>query len=384
MKRLIKFFTLMLMASCVFAQSPEKMSYQAVIRNNSSLLVSNQLVGMRISILKDSANGTPIYIETQTPTTNTNGLASVEIGGGTVVSGVFSAINWGDGPYYIKTETDIAGGTNYTISGTSQLLSVPYALYSKNSGSSIPGPQGPQGIQGPQGPVGTRGFAGLNGQNSLVNTTVESPGSNCLNGGVKIEYGVDVNNNDVLDANEINTQLTKYICNGATGAGGFSHYIGEKFGGGVIFHLWKDSIGTEHGLIVALIDQSNSQIWTNAWLVLIGANAQSTWNGMGNSNTIVNMPGHNSSAAQICLDLVSGGQNDWYLPAMDEMNLLWVNRFNVNKTLSAITGATTIKTNNHYWTSTEIVNDSAWSSTFNYFNPNEKRIPLSVRAIRAF
>jgi uncharacterized protein (TIGR02145 family) len=114
------------------AQSPNKMSYQAVIRDNSNALVSNQIIGMQISILQGSANGTSVYVETQTPTTNANGLASIEIGGGNLISGNFANINWANGPYFIKTETDPTGGTNYTITGTSQLLSVPYALFSGN------------------------------------------------------------------------------------------------------------------------------------------------------------------------------------------------------------------------------------------------------------
>ncbi len=117
-----------------FAQSPKKLSYQAVIRNSADSLVTNHIVGMRISILHNSATGTPVYVETQTPTTNANGLVSIEIGGGTLVSGSFSAIDWANGPYFIKTETDPTGSTSYTITGTSQLLSVPYALYAESSG----------------------------------------------------------------------------------------------------------------------------------------------------------------------------------------------------------------------------------------------------------
>jgi uncharacterized protein (TIGR02145 family) len=92
------------------------------------------MVGMRISILQGSTTGTAVYVETHSPTTNANGLVSIEIGGGTVVSGSFSAINWANGPYYVKTETDPAGGTNYSITGTQQLLSVPYALYAERTG----------------------------------------------------------------------------------------------------------------------------------------------------------------------------------------------------------------------------------------------------------
>lgn len=111
------------------AQSPEKMSYQAVIRNSSNNLVPNTQVGIKITILQGSITGIPVYTETQRPTTNANGLASVDFGGG---SG-FNIIDWSNGPYFIKTETDPTGGTNYTITGTSQLLSVPFALHAKTA-----------------------------------------------------------------------------------------------------------------------------------------------------------------------------------------------------------------------------------------------------------
>jgi len=120
------------MTASVFAQSPDRMSYQAVIRNSNNDLVTNTTVGIQISILQGSADGKEVYVETQTPTTNTNGLVSLEIGGGKAVSGSFK-INWIAGPYFIKTEIDPSGGTNYTITGTSQLLSVPYALHAKTA-----------------------------------------------------------------------------------------------------------------------------------------------------------------------------------------------------------------------------------------------------------
>lgn len=119
-------------ALSLFGQAPEKMSYQAVIRNSLNNLVTNHAVGMRISILQGSGSGTAVYVESQTPTTNINGLVSIEVGAGTVLSGSFSEIDWSNGPYFIKTETDPAGGSTYTINGVSQLLSVPYALSSKN------------------------------------------------------------------------------------------------------------------------------------------------------------------------------------------------------------------------------------------------------------
>ena len=133
MKKIITICAALIMTASVFAQSPEKMSYQAVIRNSSEALVTNTTVGMQISILQGSASGTAVYVETQSPTTNANGLISIKIGDGTVQSGDFTNIEWANGPYFIKTETDPAGGTDYTITGTNQLLSVPYALHAKTA-----------------------------------------------------------------------------------------------------------------------------------------------------------------------------------------------------------------------------------------------------------
>ena len=115
MKKLFMAIIALVFISGAFAQAPEKMSYQAVIRDADNTLVANHFIGMRISILHGSANGTTVYTETLTPTTNANGLVSVEIGGGTG----FDIIDWSAGPYFVKTETDPAGRTNYTIIGTS-------------------------------------------------------------------------------------------------------------------------------------------------------------------------------------------------------------------------------------------------------------------------
>ena len=133
MKKFITLFVSVFLSVSLFAQTPEKMSYQAIIRNQSNNLVLSTAVGMQISILQGSANGTAVYVVTQTSTTNTNGLVSIEIGDGTVRIGDFSTIEWGNGPFFIKTETDPNGGTSYTITGTSQLLSVPYAMHSKTA-----------------------------------------------------------------------------------------------------------------------------------------------------------------------------------------------------------------------------------------------------------
>ena len=133
MKNLFTTLAALIVFTSTFSQSPEKMSYQAIVRDSDNNLVIDQTVGMQISILQGGAYGIAVYIETQTPTTNANGLVTIEIGSGNS-NYDFSSIDWSDGPYFIKTETDPDGGTNYSIVGISQLLSVPYALYAKNSG----------------------------------------------------------------------------------------------------------------------------------------------------------------------------------------------------------------------------------------------------------
>jgi len=129
MKRHITLFFGLFLSFSAFAQSPQKFSYQTVVRNSGGQLLANQGIAVKISILQGSENGTVVYAERHTPTTNANGLASLQIGGGVVLSGNMATVNWAQGPYFISTETDPIGGTNYTIASTQQLLSVPYAIW---------------------------------------------------------------------------------------------------------------------------------------------------------------------------------------------------------------------------------------------------------------
>lgn len=115
------------------AQSPKRFKYQAVVRDASGNVITNHSVGFRISILEGSATGISKYTETHNVMSNLTGLISLEVGGGDIVSGSFDSIHWGDSTFFLKVETDVSGGTNYTITGTSQLLSVPYALHSGTS-----------------------------------------------------------------------------------------------------------------------------------------------------------------------------------------------------------------------------------------------------------
>jgi len=371
----------LLINTSIFAQAPQKMSYQAVIRNTSGALVTSTSVGMKISILQGTATGNVAYSETQIASTNANGLVSLEIGSGTVVSGTFAGINWATGPYFIKTETDPIGSTNYTITGTSELMSVPYALFSANGtpGPAGPigatGPQGiqglpgtngaagatgsqgiqgltgttgavgatgPQGPQGPQGDQGPQGIAGTNGNDGA--TGPQGPqgdqgpqgiaGTNGNDGsagatGAAGTNGIAGTNGATGPQGEIGPtgpQGPQGIAGTSAGVGGFSHYLGEAFNGGIIYYLYKGSDGLEHGLIVALTESSFA--WqTTATLV----NANRTEDGAYNTNLMIGSP------AKTYITSLGAG---WYLPSIDELGLLYYNRYRVQKGLRV--GANTL------------------------------------------
>ncbi|WP_353169163.1 hypothetical protein [Flavobacterium sp.] len=299
----------LLLTASVFAQAPQKMSYQAVIRNSSSALVTSTSVGMKISILQGTSTGTAVYVETQTPTTNANGLVSLEIGSGTPVTGTFSGINWATGLYFIKTETDPTGGTAYTIVGTNKLMSVPYALYAAKTA-----------------PL-------------TCLTNVDCPSG--------------------------------FVCSGGGCVPSFTHYLGEAYLGGIIYYLYKGSDGLEHGLIVALTE-STAQWQTSSTLV----NANRTEDGAFNTALMTGSP-----AATYIAGLGAG----WYLPSVDELGLLYYNRYSAQKGLRA-GGNTLISNTGNYWSSTE--NGATIAYIFNFYYDSANLFPktstATVRGVRAF
>jgi uncharacterized protein (TIGR02145 family) len=181
MKKIYTLIASVLLSASLWAQAPQSFSYQAVVRGANNELVVNKQVSVKISILQSSENGSSVYSETHTPTTNANGLVIVAIGTGSLLNGTFASIDWAKGPFFIKTEVDPVGTANYSLISTSQLLSVPFALYAANS---QPGPKGDKGDSGKdgldgkdgaQGPIGPKGDTGAVGPQGL-------PGKNGLDG----------------------------------------------------------------------------------------------------------------------------------------------------------------------------------------------------------
>jgi hypothetical protein len=164
-KKFLLLATLLCFQFILVAQVPQKMNFQAVMRNANNAIIAKCVVGMRISILQGSPTGPSVYTETQTVNSDYNGLVSLQIGGGIAQLGTFASIDWAHGPFFLKTEADPNGGVSYSIIGTSELLSVPYALYAVSSGSSdgLPGPIGPTGSTGLPGAAGATGSAGVDG-----------------------------------------------------------------------------------------------------------------------------------------------------------------------------------------------------------------------------
>jgi hypothetical protein len=205
---------------------------------------------------------------------------------------------------------------------------------------------------------------------------------------VEVDLGngfVDIGTQQMLSVPYALFAGTAASVSGSSNSGNFTHYIGEEFGGGVVFYVWKDAQGQEHGLIVDKVDLSTGQAWSNITDIEIGPSAQSIWDGLSNSNAIVSQAGHTNSAAALCLNSTNGGQTDWYLPSFQELNMLWSNYFAVARTLSQISGATLLQPA-RYWSSSEGGVYSAWYFLFTVGDASgySKTNSDYVRAVRAF
>lgn len=344
MKRVFTILATLVFTVSLWAQSPAKMSYQAVIRNSTNQLVVSHQVGMKISILQGTSTGNSVYTEiyNPNPATNASGLVSIEIGGGIPLSGTFASINWSMGPYFIKTETDPTGGTTYSITGTSQLLSVPYALHAKTAESVAAGTVAGQ-------------MQYWNGS-AWVNI---APGKE--NQSLKLKNGVPTWSDENIN----------YLA------------IGDYYQGGTIaYFLMPGDPGydasTKHGLIAATTDQSTALPWHNGNNIVTGAVATAIGTGLANTNTIIAVQGATSInyAAGLARAYQGGGYTDWFLPSKDELNQLYINRQIIGNFRAA-----------YYWSSSEASASDAFLQAFdrNFVGDYQyKSSMLSVRAVRAF
>ena len=164
-----------------FAQAPQGINYQAVVRDASGHTVAaGTMVSIRFTIHNGSAGGQQVFQEIDTPTTNQFGLVTVVIGN--IQS--LAAINWGNGAKFLQVELDPAGGSNLTDMGTTQLMSVPYALFAGNAANGTTGATGATGQNGLNGATGATGATGLQGTagNNGVTGAVGQMGSTGIQG----------------------------------------------------------------------------------------------------------------------------------------------------------------------------------------------------------
>ena len=294
MRKLFLCLSIIYISQLICAQAPQRIAYQSVIRNNNDL-ITQTLIGLKISILQTSETGSIVYQETQAVTTNENGLASFEIGTGTVSSGSFTGITWATGIFFVKIEADPTGGSNYTLEKIEQLVSVPYAYTAGNI-------------------------------------------------------------------------IQPYT-------GGFRHFVGEDFGGGIVFSVYKGSDGLEHGLIVS------KQELVAPWQITYSqTNANSSWNGQQNTTLMTNSPAK---------DYVTGLGSDWYIPSIDELQLLLTtSRILVDRALTE-GGWPPLSTcgSGGYWSSSECIANQAYIVRVDDSNrifSNNKNYLAIVRGVKSF
>ena len=388
-----------------FAQAPEQMGYQAIVRDATGNLVTNQQVGMQISILQTTVGGTAVYVETHTETTNANGLVSIAIGAGTPVNGTFATIDWSAGTYFIKTETDPTGSTSYSIIGTSQLLSVPYTLHAKTVATAITAANGiPAG--GTQGQVlqivaGVPTWIDATFSVFYKDTDGDSYGdiNSVIVASGAAPNGYVANNTDCNDSDatinpghsEIYGDVIDNNCDGIINE---TYAIGDFTAGGVVFYIASPPVDLDgdgdldNGLVAAVTDQSAGIQWYNGAYIVTGATGTAIGTGASNTNAIIAAQGATETAyaAGLARAYRGGGFNNWFLPSKDELNAMYLNRAAINLTASANGGVDLALI--YYWSSTEVDYFNAWKQYFsngNQFNTNKSNYAYnSVRAVRAF
>ncbi len=446
MKKIILLLTLSFsLLNLVNAQTPPNaFNYSAVARNAAGQPIATTTIGIQITILKTSPTGASQYSENHFVNTDAFGLFNLVIGAGAVQSGSMATIDWSNDNYYLKVGMDAAGGTNFLTMGTTQLLSVPYAMYAKSAGSF----SGGTGITitsvssagdtlylsngqsfvagGNSGGTGslvlptitTNAITGITSNSATFGGTISNAnGNQIMERGIvystspnptissnKIMIGSGIGTFDTISglgyqyAHLLNPNTTYYVRAYAVTENNISAYGNEVSfttlsvgqagpGGGIVFFNKGNTIGGWQYLETAASTNNDSTGLT--WGCIGTSIGTQVTVGSGESNTSLIVAGCNeaSFAAKICNDLVLGGQTDWFLPSRDELNLMYKNLHTNNQgNFSTLAG---------YWSSTE--NDAQNALGFNFVNGNASVIVIPqfftlgnkiseglVRAVRAF
>ena len=349
MKRIFTLLSMIVISvSIITAQDapPQAFSYKATIKRANGWGIIKKTISLKVSILKGSDDGVPVYTEYLKPTTNEFGQIDILIGKGK--QNDLSSVNWSDSKYFLKTEVDVSGGDDFELLNIVQLLSVPYALYSGEAGN---------GFAKEYAVTEKRPVLDKDGNLSLG---VPDDARSKLNVAGNINFTGDLLRNGVPFSAETTikagtnisvagtgTTANPYIIS-TKGTPATSHFVGELLGGGIVFYV--DHTG-QHGLIASL--RNIISTWSNV-TAEVGATENSSWNGIFNSNAITAQAGHVSSAAKYCLDFTNDGFSDWFLPAIDQLNLLYNARYEINKAMASDGNPETeILWLVSYWSSTE-------------------------------
>ncbi len=392
---------MVLLAKIAIAQAPQGIPYQAVARNSTGAILASTSISVRFTIRDSIATGAIKYRETHSVTTTAQGMFSVNVGQGTVVSGTFAGINWGTNAKFMQVEMDPAGGGSYIDMGTQQMMSVPYSF---NAGSV----KHRVSITGDTLFSGNGNFViipGISAANctlppvvsSITGFTNVTPGStttlsNLTSGGLWSSSNTSVatvGSTGIVTGNTVGTAVISYIISNTCGSsiamqvitvGSICLNIGDNYGGGRIAYFLQPgdpgySPGCVHGLIATPTDLGTAQ-WG-----CYGAGVSGTYTtfGTGAANTVIVSGACGAgTAARLCEDLVLNGYTDWYLPSVGELQKIFPNR-------SAVGGFTE---SGFYWTSSHY-NPMVYNAWIVFFGDGStsywlKSYNYRVRAVRSF
>ena len=383
MKKFLLLFLTGLLSLALYSQAPEAFSFHSLVRDGAGQPIADQVVSFRFSIIKGSPTGEIIYQETHNVNTDPFGFVSLVIGKGDVNNGSFETIDWGVDSYFLQVEIDTEGGIMYADMGSTQLLSVPYALHAKTAANIFSGDYddltNKPVIDGSETKISA-------GDNILVTGSGTMSNPYVITNGFSGDYN-DLRNKPITDGSETKLYGESNIITEGTGTNDDpyvirerTHYVGENYGGGIVFYVYDNG---RHGLIASTSDLDPGIEWYNGTLRYTNTTGNGIKAGEMNTAIIIALQTNDNPlgnfAAKVCADysLTSDGimYGDWYLPSKYELAILFTQKDTVGNFNTE-----------YYWSSTEFSSISAWCQNFETgVQVNlHKSFPYGVRAIRAF